>query len=418
MKKLRAGVWRTRDIKIGDKNPTNINFVNVGNQIMFLDTIKYFKESLGSLAASMTYNEKLAIRRECEKFIKKDPKFAPKFNFYSDEEKNWVLNYLSTGKGTLSYKMITGFGSLNIEPEERNFFLPHHFYSSLKDDVMTDKENENIKKFYQTMKLKNLGELNKIHNFQDTIVFCEIFEQRSEHLKKLFKYNPRKCNSASFFSGGVHRDVSKCMIALPTDAEHVRVFEKTLIGGFSCLNTRLVFDTDILIEDKDNEKVLINLNIDSKKQMKRISTKIPKMDENNQFGRAMTKALPYRCIKRQGHPPSLVEFNKILDRISREDNIGHLFTVDIKFPNKNHKTLLFNEIYPPIFEKNTKMEPFERSILQLMSILQRNEEKETIKSFQYNSKTHSTLKDKKFIPLYAEDLHFLIKRAGWLVTHI
>ena len=216
MKKLRAGVWRTRDIKIGDKNPTNINFVNVGNQIMFLDTIKYFKESLGSLAASMTYNEKLAIRRECEKFIKKDPKFAPKFNFYSDEEKNWVLNYLSTGKGTLSYKMITGFGSLNIEPEERNFFLPHHFYSSLKDDVMTDKENENIKKFYQTMKLKNLGELNKIHNFQDTIVFCEIFEQRSEHLKKLFKYNPRKCNSASFFSGGVHRDVSKCMIALPT----------------------------------------------------------------------------------------------------------------------------------------------------------------------------------------------------------
>ena len=64
------------------------------------------------------------------------------------------------------------------------------------------------------------------------------------------------------------------------------------------------------------------------------------------------------------------------------------------------------------------MEPFERSTLQLMSILQRNEEKETIKSFPYNSKTHSTLKDKKFIPLYAEDLYFLIKRAGWLVTHI
>ena len=64
------------------------------------------------------------------------------------------------------------------------------------------------------------------------------------------------------------------------------------------------------------------------------------------------------------------------------------------------------------------MEPFEKSTLQLMSILQRNEEKETIKSFPYNSKTHATLKDKKFIPLYPEDLHFLIKRARWLVTHI
>ena len=33
-------------------------------------------------------------------------------------------------------------------------------------------------------------------------------------------------------------------------------------------------------------------------------------------------------------------------------------------------------------------------------------------------KTYSTLRKKKFIPLYAEDLHFLIKRTGWLVIHI
>ena len=215
----------------------------------------------------MTDNEKLAIRRECEKFIKKDPKFAIKFNLCSDEEKDWVLNYLSTGKVTIPYEMITGFDSLNIELEEGNFFLPHHFYSSLKDDVMTDEEYENVKKFYQTMKLKNLGELNKIYNFQDTIILCEIFEQRSEHLKKLFKYNPCKCNSASFFSGCVHIDVRKFMIALPTDAEHVRVFKKTLICGFSCVNTRLAFGTEILIEDKGNKKVLFDLNIDGKKQI-------------------------------------------------------------------------------------------------------------------------------------------------------
>ena len=43
MKGLRAGVWRIRDIKIGDKNPTNIYFASIGNQIMFLDTAKYFQ---------------------------------------------------------------------------------------------------------------------------------------------------------------------------------------------------------------------------------------------------------------------------------------------------------------------------------------------------------------------------------------
>ena len=96
-----------------------------------------------------------------------------------------MLNYLSTGKGTISHEMITGFDSLNIEPEEGNFFLPHHFYPSLKDDVMTDEEYINVKKFYQTTKLKNLGELNTIYNFQDTIILCVIFEQRSKHLKKV-----------------------------------------------------------------------------------------------------------------------------------------------------------------------------------------------------------------------------------------
>ena len=63
----------------------------------------------------------------------------------------------------------------------------------------------------------------------------------------------------------MHRDKSKCLTDFPTDAEHVRVFEKTLIGGFSCVNTRLAFDTQILLNDKGNEKVLFNQEIDEKK---------------------------------------------------------------------------------------------------------------------------------------------------------
>ena len=35
------------------------------------------------------------------------------------------------------------------------------------------------------MGLENLGELNKLYNFQDTIILCEIFEFRSAYLKKI-----------------------------------------------------------------------------------------------------------------------------------------------------------------------------------------------------------------------------------------
>ena len=165
--------------------------------------------------------------------------------------------------------MITRYDSLDILPENGIFFLPHNFYSSLKNDIITLEGYENVKKNYMTMKLKNLGELNKIDNFQDTIVLSEIFEKRSEHLEKLFKFNPRKCNSASSFSGCVHRDKETCFIALTTDVERVRVFEKTLIGGFSCVNTRLAFDTQILLDDKRNQKVLFKLDIDRKKSNKK-----------------------------------------------------------------------------------------------------------------------------------------------------
>ena len=99
------------------------------------------------------------------KIYKKWPKVSQKFLTCTEEEQKWILSYLSIGKDNISYEMITRYDSLDITPENGQFFLPHQFYSSLKDTTMTDEEYGNVKKFYWTMKLENLGELNKIHNF-------------------------------------------------------------------------------------------------------------------------------------------------------------------------------------------------------------------------------------------------------------
>ena len=155
-------------------------------------------------------------------------------------------------------------------------------------------------------------------------------------MQEIFKYNPRKCNFASSFSGCVYRNKNKCYFALPANAQHVRVFEKTLIGGFSCINTRFAFDTEVLIDKNENEKVILDLLLDGKKQTKRISSNVIKMDENNQHDMAMTKPLPYGCIKKRDQSPTLAEFNKIINEVSHVDSIGHLFIVDIRF----------NDIYP------------------------------------------------------------------------
>ena len=207
----------------------------IKNQARFIDTVKYFQQSLASLAASMTNDERENVKKNCRAFL------AEKVMYIKDDDEKWILEYLSSGKGTIPYQMITDFDSLNIKPE-KDFFKHEKFYSCLKEENKSTEEYENVKKKFNILKLETLGDLNRIYNFQDTAILCEIFESRSALFQKLFKYNPKKCNSASSFSGCVHRLKSKCRIVLQTNAETIKVFEKTVLGGYSCINTRMRFD--------------------------------------------------------------------------------------------------------------------------------------------------------------------------------
>ena len=310
----------------------------------------------------MTDTERDNVRNICRKFL------ADKLMFLNEENEKWILDYLASGKGMIiPYQLITDFELLDIFPE-REFFSHRDFYSCLKEKNISEEEYENVKKFFCLVRLKTLGDLNRIYNFQDTAILCEIFEQRSSLLQKPFKYNAKKCNSASSFLGCGQRLKSKCCIALPTDAQIVRVFEKTVMEGYSRLNTRMRFDTDIFLKDTKNEKVLFKT---VGGQLKQFSSEIIKMDENNQYGMAMNRPLPYGCIKRKEKTLNFKQLEQLLKSITVEDRIGHIFTVDIEFSDINPKTLLFIEIYPPIFEKNKKIAPHLRSCSQIMSRAQK-----------------------------------------------
>ena len=121
------------------------------------------------------------------------------------------------------------------------------------------------------------------------------------------------------------------------------------------------------------------------------------MDENNQYGFAMKNPLPYGFITKQNILPTLEELKELLANVTLTDKFGHLLVVDIVFDKVNEKTLLFNELFPPIFEKNKKIEPFERSCAQIKCLAQINEKGE-LRSLQETSKTHATLKKKIFVP--------------------
>ena len=164
--------------------------------------------------------------------------------------------------------------------------------------------------------MRNLGDMNDLYNMQDVILLCEIIENRFQKMQDKFGFNLHKCNSASTLSGCVQRDQSKVIISLPTNFKHAEIFEKTLIGGFTCVNTRIGFDTEVLLpnfEDYSNIKIdenfqayknqnykvayKIKLDNDPIDYERRVISKILKFDENNQYGFAMTKPMPVGSIK-------------------------------------------------------------------------------------------------------------------------
>ena len=73
-------------------------------------------------------------------------------------------------------------------------------------------------------------------------------------------------------------------------------------------------------------------------------TKILKIDENNQRGNAMTKPLPYGCIKKQEKFPPLKNLILSLTTFSTKIKLDIYFLLTLSFIKSNEKMLLFNEI--------------------------------------------------------------------------
>ena len=296
-----------------------------------------------------------------------------------------ILQITCEGKGIIPYEMVKDMYSFYIKPEN-DFWDITSFYSELKQKHASEEEYNESKYLFQILKMRNLGDLNDLYNAQDVILLAELVENRFQFMLDKYGFNPRKCNSASGLSGCIEREMSKVIISFPTNMEHYEIFEKTVTGGFSCVNTRLAFDTSIFTKKNENQKVMYNIN----GEYKRVISKIIKLDENNQYGHAMTKPLPTGSIK-DNADISFVTLNKLIDTVSLSDLVGHLFVVDIEFDHKNAtlQQLYYNDIYPPIIEKQTTIDPKERGIYQLLDNFREGSNGPL--SYRSTAKAHSTM---------------------------
>ena len=131
----------------------------------------------------------------------------------------------------------------------------------------------------------------------------------------------------------------------------------------------------------------------------------------------MTKPVPIGSIKDK--TPSWAEFNLLMEKVSLDDPIGHMYVVDIEFDHEKttDRQIMYNENFPPIVDKKAIFEANERSLFQLLELYS-EDIKGTPKDYKVTPKSQATLLPKRCIPLYMEELKFVIFRCGWKVTKL
>ena len=210
-----ASAWCSKELNFGRTNLRQINFSNITGEIKFIDSLKYYQNSLAELASALSDEEKISVKKLTEQFFNQHDYFCKVWPYLNSKKKEQVLQIASEGKSVIPYELIINMDSFFQTPENE-FWEKAEFFSELKPTAVNDNGFENSKYLYQTLKMRNLGDMNDLYNTQDIILLCEIIENRFQVMNNNYGFNPRKRNSAASMSGCIEREMSRIILTLTT----------------------------------------------------------------------------------------------------------------------------------------------------------------------------------------------------------
>ena len=83
-----ASAWCSKELNIAGNSLTHANVHNINNEIKLIDSLKFYQQSLSELSATLTEQEKIAVKSRAEKVLNEHYYFST------------VWAYLSNGKKT------------------------------------------------------------------------------------------------------------------------------------------------------------------------------------------------------------------------------------------------------------------------------------------------------------------------------
>ena len=103
IKPIRLSVWRTKDINIGGKNLTDLNYASINN-FKFIDTMKYYQTSLGQLSETLSDKEKENIAELTVQFLTNHEYFSTVWKNLTNNQQNKIIEIIVSGKGVIPYE--------------------------------------------------------------------------------------------------------------------------------------------------------------------------------------------------------------------------------------------------------------------------------------------------------------------------
>ena len=89
--------------------------------------MKYFLTSLGQLASTLDDVEKKGVEKLTIQFWKQHSYFSQIWEQLKLSEKKEILDFMVSGKGIIPYEKISSIVSLNLKPEDGEFFQKMNF---------------------------------------------------------------------------------------------------------------------------------------------------------------------------------------------------------------------------------------------------------------------------------------------------
>ena len=147
-------LWQTQDVSLLGSCLTTIKSYTLGRHVKFIDSVKYYQQHLSELARSTDSSEKERIQSLIFDYFAFQHLYYSQF-FLSDltkEDRNFVLEYLSSSKGCFPYEIVSRFDSLSARPEDRDFWEISPFTLGFRMGVSLRKSGRVIENFTRLWK--------------------------------------------------------------------------------------------------------------------------------------------------------------------------------------------------------------------------------------------------------------------------